>query len=124
MSSDIYDITIPIRTMTANQLLRSHWRKRRKQQNDIAWMVRAEAIPPAVPFDKARVTIYRYTTGKMDEDGQGMIAKGILDVLQPCSKVHPLGLGFIKNDGPDCLELLVHTIHSTAKATRIVIKKL
>lgn len=117
------DITIPLRTPTFNELLRMHFRVRKKVLNEIAWEVRRLAGPaPAQPLARARVTIHRYTTGTLDEDGLGGVAKGILDVLQPVSKRHPLGLGWIASDGPNCLELRVLVVKSDAKATRILVE--
>lgn len=117
------DITIPLRTPTFNQLLRMHFRRRRKVLKEIAWEVRRlGGVPPPEPLARARVTIHRYTTGTLDEDGLPAVAKGILDVLQPCSLKHPLGLGWIASDGPACLELQVLVVKSEAKATRIIVE--
>jgi hypothetical protein len=119
------DITLPFRTPTLNELLRMHWRGRARALKTIAWEVRQlGGTPPPTPFQRARVTIYRYTTGVLDEDGLKSIAKGILDVLQPCSKKHPLGLGWIAGDDPKHLDLFVYTVKSTAKATRVVVEEL
>lgn len=119
------DITIPIHTLTMNKLLRMHFRARKKAMNDLAWHIRAAVKSmPATPMARARITIHRYTSGKIDPDNLNSIAKTILDVLQPCSKRHPLGMGFISGDGPEELELCVQTIVSQAKATRIVIEEL
>lgn len=117
------DITIPFRTPTFNELMRMHFRRRKKVMNDIAWEIRRLAGPaPAQPLARARVTVHRYTTGVLDDDGKKAIAKGILDVLQPVSTRHPLGLGWITSDGPDCLELQVMVVKSSAKATRVVVE--
>lgn len=117
------DITIPIRTLTFNQLLRTHFRKRKQHLNDLAWHIRALAgAPPRTPIQHARVTIHRYTTQQLDDDGKGGVAKGILDVLQPCSKRHPLGMGYIQGDDPKHLELVVLIVKSTAAATRVIIE--
>lgn len=118
----MYDITIPIRTPTLNQLLRMHFRAKARSLKAIAWEIRALAIPPASPIQRARVTIHRYTPRSLDADGLSSVAKGILDVLQPCSKRHPLGMGFITGDDPDHLELVVLTVKSSAAATRIIIE--
>jgi hypothetical protein len=116
------DITIPIRTPTGNELLRMHWRARARKLKEIAWLIREQAMPPATPLEKAKVTIHRYTPRQLDPDKLGNIAVGILDALQPCSKRHPLGMGFIAGDDPDHLELVVLTVKSTAVATRIIVE--
>lgn len=119
-----YDLTLPFRTPTLNQLLRMHWRVRVKMLMKIAWEIKIAATPPPAPIVMAKVTIHRYTSGTPDPDGLGSVAKGILDVLQPCSKRHPLGLGFIAGDDPAHLELVVLTVKSAAKATRVIIEEL
>lgn len=119
------DFHIPIRTPTFNELLRMHFTRRKKELKLIAWHVRVAAgAPPAQPFKRARVTIHRYTPRALDEDGKGGIAKGILDVLQPCSRKHPLGLGYIAGDDPEHLELAVLIVKSMKVATRIIIEEL
>jgi hypothetical protein len=120
----VIDITLPFRTPTFGELLRMHHRVRKKWMIRIAWEIKIAARQPNKPFNKARVTIHRYTTGTLDDDGLKGISKGILDVLQPCSRRHPLGLGYIEGDDPEHLELFVYTVKSTAKATRIVIEEL
>lgn len=124
--ADRYDFTIPILTPTANELLRLHWRKRGKLLKDVAWYIRTNAVPPAAPFANARVTIHRNVTsnyhGKLDADGEKMIAKLILDALQPLSRSHPMGLGFIAGDGPGQLSLSVLQLRSDKKGTRIIVE--
>ena len=115
-----FDFTIPIRTPTGNELLRMQWFKRTRSLKNIAWHIRSQAIPPPKPFVRARVEIHRYTPRQLDEDKLGSIAVGILDALQPCSKRHPVGMGFITGDDPDHLELTILTVKSSAVATRII----
>lgn len=121
---DFYDITLPFRTLTMNQLLRTHFRKRRKHLEEIAWYIRTNAMPPPEPFTLARVQVSRYSPRVLDDDGARAIAKGVLDCLQPVSKRHPFGLGFILDDSPSCLSLVVNTIKSSEAKTRIIIERL
>lgn len=119
------DITIPLRTPTMNQLLRMHFRARARNLKALAWAIRAAAGPPPFyPMRRVKVTVHRYTPRDLDQDGQGGIAKGILDVLQPCSKRHPLGMGYIVGDDPAHLELVTVIVKSQAIATRIIIEEL
>lgn len=121
---DRYDITIPLRTPTLNQLLRTHWSRRRKMLAEIAWYIRAEVKPPAAPFARARVTVHRYSPKALDDDGAKATCKHILDALQPRSDQHPQGLGFIAGDDPARLELVMIPVKSDQVATRIVIERL
>lgn len=117
------DITIPLRTPTLNQLLRMHFRARARHLKELAWEIRAAAgPPPATPLQRVKVTVHRYTPQALDPDGRDGIAKGILDVLQPCSKRHPLGMGYIAGDDPAHLELTTMLVRSTQVATRIIIE--
>lgn len=120
----IYDFTIPVRVPTLNVLMRMHWRKRTKHLRQIAWYVVALAgKAPSAPFAKAHVVIERESTQEPDPDGLSTAAKAILDVLQPCSKKHPCGLGFIANDSAECLTLEVRHIRGKGNNTRVIIKE-
>jgi hypothetical protein len=125
MSLRTYDFAIPIRLITLNELLRMHWSMRRKVANELAWEVRSQAMPPATPIRLCNVIIERTSTQEPDPDGKKSCAKLLLDILQPCSVKHPLGLGFIYEDSSACIkDLQVRHIHGTAKRTRIIIKEL
>lgn len=117
------DFTVPMRTPTLNKLLGMHWMTRRAFKKQLAWaIVLASPGPPPAPLPRARVTVFRYTTGKLDPDGKQAICKGLLDLLQPLSKRNKMGLGYITNDDDEHLELVVHTINSQAVATRIIVE--
>lgn len=120
-----YDFAIPIRLMTLNELLRMHWNMRRKVANELAWEVRSQALPPAKPIRHCKITIERTSTQEPDPDGIKSCAKLLLDILQPCSLKHPLGLGFIYEDSSACIrDLHVRHVRGTAKRTRIIIQEL
>lgn len=119
------DITIPLRTLTLNQLLRTHYFARRQHLKLLATEIRVAAgPPPRQPIERARVQVHRYTPNVLDPDGRDGIAKGILDVLQPYSKRHPFGMGYIRGDDPHHLELSTMLVRSTQVATRIIIEAL
>lgn len=119
-----YDFTIPMRVPTFNQLLRMHFRARAKTLNKIAWLVREQATPPATPIKKCTIVIERESPREPDPDGLPASAKGLLDVLQPCSKRHPLGLGFIVNDNSQCIvSLQVRHVQGKGEFTRVVINE-
>lgn len=91
--------------ITANQWQRMHWSKRRKFQQALAWEVRIllKGRIPAAPLRRARMTITRYSRGVPDHDGLVGGCKPLLDVLQPQSRRHKVGLGVIVDDAPGCL---------------------
>lgn len=95
-------------TPLLNTVQRTHWAKRSKQRRALAWEVRvaAKGSIPAEPFARARVTVERRSIGTPDFDGVVGGMKALLDVLQPVSKRHPTGLGFIANDSPGCIDLV------------------
>lgn len=121
----VYDFVLPIRLITYNKLLRMHFRARKEHLNQIAWYVRAEAgPPPASPLQRVHIIIERFSTQEPDPDGIRSTAKGLLDVLQPVSKRHPLGLGYIENDNSKCVQHLeVRHIASASKKTRVIIRE-
>lgn len=120
-----YDFTLPFRLLTFNQLMRMHFRKRKKHLSEIAWHVLALAgPPPPQPFARARVVIERESTQEPDPDGLPATAKGLLDVLQPCSRRHPLGLGYILNDSSKCIDLEVRHMAGKGSRTRVMISEI
>lgn len=120
----VYDFTIPLRLPTVNKLLRMHWNVRRKLANRWAWEVRAAATPPPTPLQRCAIIIERESTQEPDPDGLKNTAKILLDVLQPCSTRHPLGLGFIAEDNSGCiLELVVRHVAGNGERTRVVIRE-
>jgi hypothetical protein len=99
-----------------NRMQRTDRWTRSRNRKALAWEV-AALIPfgsrPSVPFDKAKVTVTRRSTGTPDPDN--LLCKHLLDVLQPYSKRHPNGLGIIRSDANDCITLI-------SKAERVVHK--
>jgi hypothetical protein len=111
---------LPLRNVTDRQ----HWAVRRKEREKLAWLV-AWALPahlrPAQPINTARIVITRYSTQAPDTDGLYASVKGLLDILQPLSKRHPLGMGVIFNDSPQHLFLTVKHAHSKEARTDVEI---
>ena len=105
---------------------RTHYRAKARHKVALAWEVLAAVgTKPAKPIDRAEVLIWRHSVREPDQDG--LIAKGILDVLQPASKRHPYGLGIIAGDDP--AHLVCRIQHVTAKrradqCTRVVIREI
>ena len=88
---------------------RTHWAKRRREKQDLAWEIASVIGPrPKTPIKRARVTIERWSTGTPDTDGVWGSAKALVDVLCAPSRTHPCGLGVIVDDHPGVCELRVH----------------
>ena len=97
---------IPEPTPLLNVWQRMHWQKRRRVAKGFAWMVR-EALGPITvePMQKCKVTIERHSAGTPDTDGLYGGLKPLLDAFVVCTKRNPYGLGLIRDDSPDCMEL-------------------
>jgi len=109
-----------------NEWQRMHWAKRRKVCRQWAQLLfTAHPKLPRQPIARCVITIERYSTQKPDRDGRYGGVKPILDALQPASKRHPYGLGFIVDDNDECVtDLKVNHIQSREKRTRITIEPL
>lgn len=95
-------LTLKRPTITLNELLRLHWSTRGKLAKSISAEL-AKQLPAKqlgrAPFERALVTITRYSVGVCDEDNlRG--TKILTDCLLPFSKTHPNGLGLVRDDSP------------------------
>lgn len=112
-----------------NVLQRTNKHVYKKARQDLAWEVVAELgrRRPAKPFERAELTVTRYSVGMLDEDNLQACRKALTDVLQPTSKRHPNGLGIILNDDPVHLKstvLQVRVKHLAEQHTLVVIRDL
>ncbi|PXV60679.1 hypothetical protein SAMN04487785_102407 [Dyella jiangningensis] len=116
-------IVIEARTPTMNVWQRLHWSQRQKLGREFATLIAlACQRRPATPLAKCTITIERYSPKNPDRDGRYGGVKPVLDALQPLSKRHPYGLGFIEDDNDDCVtDLKVLHVKSSLKRTRITI---
>jgi hypothetical protein len=121
----VWDFTLPLRLPTFNQMLRMHFGARKRLLNNVAWhIVASGARPPRTPLQRCRIIIERSSSQEPDPDGMTSCAKALLDVLQPPSKRHPLGLGYIAEDSSKCIESLeVRHITQPQLRTRVIIKE-
>lgn len=108
-------------TPTLNRSLRAHWRVRLRSTREMAWHVRlalGRRGVPTAPFERARVVIERRTAGTQpDHDGLVGGVKGLLDCLLPFhEKRRPYGLGFVRDDSPQHLELVVRGVRVARRA--------
>ncbi len=111
------DETLP----TVNTLLRLHWAKRQRiarRVQQLVWIeLRKQGTLPASPLERVRIRVRRYASNAPDPDGMPTTAKLLLDVLQPLSKRHPLGLGVIADDSAACIAAL-HVEHVPKRVAR------
>lgn len=80
----------------------------------------------AAPFARAKVTIERRSVGTPDQDGLVGGCKDLIDALLPASKIHPCGLGIIRDDNPACMDLVVRglKVRRTEQCTVVVVEEL
>ncbi|HEY0205261.1 MAG TPA: hypothetical protein VGC15_14050 [Acetobacteraceae bacterium] len=116
-ASDGLTFRLPRPTPLLNEMLRQHWRVRRRANARIAGLVRlaTQGQRPAVPFERALVRIERRSLRVPDTDNLWGGVKGLLDCLLPPGDpvrsggrwvvLHPSGLSIVRDDTPDCLVL-------------------
>lgn len=111
------DETLP----TVNAMLRLHWRQRTriaKRVQKLVWIALTKLkLLPMAPMQRVHIRIKRYSRQAPDPDGLATTAKILLDVLQPCSKRHPHGLGVIADDSSACIASL-HVEHVSKRLAR------
>lgn len=107
--------TLPEPTPLLNVMLRKHYRVRTESKRKTARLI-AATIPgqiPPEPFQKARVTIRRYSSGVPDRDNLVGSVKDLCDCLTTPSLMkngkvrNKFGLGLIVDDAPAHCELVV-----------------
>lgn len=123
------DIMLGLRLMPLNTMLRTHWSKKRKLIQELAWEVRAligHRQQPAEPWPRVSVLVERYSTQEPDEENLDSCVKFLMDVLQPFHPtLRPYGLGVIKEDNKKCVaKREVLHVQSRLKQTRVVITRL
>jgi len=119
-------IDLPLRTPLYNQWVRMHFRSRMRYCRAVAVQIAIHASRrPDEPLQQCRITVERFSTQKPDRDGLWGSLKALLDALQPKSKTHPYGLGFIVNDSSSCIAELTPThVPGSEKRTRVTIEPL
>lgn len=115
-------------TVTLNELIRMHWRSRRMLASSISSEF-ARQLPSdnlsRAPFERALVTITRYSIQEADYDGAVGGAKILVDTLLPFSKRHPHGLGLVRDDSPQHMTqrfVSVVVAHRKEQRTEILIE--
>lgn len=100
--------TLPEPTPLLNVLMRKHYRVRSQNKRRTAAFIAGEIAGkmPAKPFEKARVTITRYSSGTPDDDGLKGGVKDLLDCLTTPKLLaggkvkNKFGVGLIVDDSP------------------------
>lgn len=118
-------IVLPYPTPSLNQTLRRHWAAAKKARKALAWdisILSGAAIKPELRIFPGRLTITRYGPILLDDDNLAGGCKDLIDILKPCSKANPFGLGVILGDDPGKLTLIVRQEKSTRKAARTVVE--
>lgn len=107
MSPALVEFTLCRPTPLLNELIRMHWRARgiyqRSVSSEIARLV--PDVPGRAPFVRARVSVVRHSVQEPDVDGLIGGLKLMIDTLLVRSDRHKDGLGFIVDDGPECMTL-------------------
>lgn len=89
---------------------KSHWQRSRGKRDlslEVLAAIGGSRYLPRPPFERARITIVRCSSQRLDPDGLPAVAKNLLDVLCVKSNIHPTGLGVIVDDSPRHIELTV-----------------
>ncbi len=111
----------PIRTL--NELIRMHWRDRGRYAKKLSAEIATLHTGIGEPFQRARVEITRYSIQEPDADGLTGGAKPLIDCLLVRSARHPHGLGYLVDDSPAHMELVVrHEKAEKRKDQRTVVK--
>lgn len=116
------EFTLPYALPLLNFALRQHWAKRTKERRVLAWFIAAELGPDRPSFERARVTVVRYSPGAGDPDNLPSCAKNLLDVLKAFHATrNPIGLGVIRDDSPRHIDLTVTQQKCKRNETRTVV---
>lgn len=106
-----------------NQTLKMHFGARGKYAASLSSEIASQTAhhEGQAPMSRARVTIERHSCAEPDQDGLVGGAKPLIDCLIVRSKVHPRGLGFILDDRPACLELIVRHVKAKKAEQRTTV---
>jgi len=91
-------LTIPGRLPSLNEMLRMHWAKRKRIQEDMAWHLATSGHqhPTNGLRCHAMITVYQKTR-RFDEDNLHGACKSVIDALR--------STGYIYRDSPEWLDL-------------------
>lgn len=127
---DQFGFTLDKPTLSLNRWTRMHWAKQREYAAELSDEIRHKTMHlPACtrPMERARVTITRYSLRPLDADNLAGSVKQLLDCLLVRSNTHPHGLGFLRDDSPAHMELVVRSENVSKRAvqrTEVLIERL
>jgi len=100
-------------TLLLNQTQRMHWRALSKYQASLSSEIARQVpdIPGRQPFQRAVVTILRFSVQEPDEDNLIGGTKSLVDCLLVRSTRHRHGLGFLVDDAPANLIRVIRHVH-------------
>ena len=125
MMLPVITLDIQERTPTQNVWQNVHRMQRGRVKRQWALLVFAAGRPPRQPLRRCRITIERTSTQEPDRDNLYGGLKPLMDVLQPASRRHPYGLGFISDDGPKCvIDLVAKHVSGRRRRTVVTIEAL
>jgi hypothetical protein len=106
----VNEIKFTINRMTPllNKWQRMHWAQRRKETEQLAWLVKnaTKDYRDIEPFKKCHVLIWRYSSKYPDWDGLYGGLKPLLDCFVVRTDRNPHGLGLIVDDNPSVIKTL------------------
>jgi hypothetical protein len=115
----LVEFSLPCLLKLPNRTLGHHWSKGHAYRKSLLGPM-SEALAPwrgHMPIRKARVTVTRYTTGKIpDGDNTTASCKPAIDLLLVRSATHPHSLGVIYDDDPAHLSLIATAERVTRKS--------
>lgn len=111
------DFTLCRPTLLLNQTQRMHWRALGKYQASLSSEIARQVpdIPGRQPFQRAIVTILRYSVQEPDEDNLIGGTKSLVDCFLVRSTRHRLGLGFVVDDAPANLTRVIRHIRCATR---------
>jgi hypothetical protein len=126
-----YVLVIPKPTPLLNQWQRWHFRKRTRECQEWAWLVKAAMNgarlerPP--PLKRCRIHVDRFSTQAPDWDNLYGGLKPVLDALVVMTKRNPHGIGLIEDDNPAVVKALTalwHPCKPNEGKSQVVIEEL
>jgi hypothetical protein len=113
---------LPFLLPSLNVRDRQHWAERHRQQvtlqQEIMVAIGGPRYYPRPPYERARLTVVRISTGQLDRDNAAASVKALADCLKARSERNPLGLSIIVDDNPARLELVVQQQHAATLAAQ------
>ena len=122
------EFVLPFLLPSLNVRDRTHWAERHRQQvvlhDEIMVAVGGPRWYPRPPMERVRLTVIRISTGACDADNLAASTKAMTDLFKLRSERNPLGFGWIIDDSPDRLELVVRQQKAAHRANQATVVKI